>query len=62
MTTPQSPQSFADDSQPKDIDEQDAVLLERVAEKLVWYGALRALQFCHKPSNLKAARSSSDKQ
>ena len=38
MATPQSPQSITDSSQPKDFDEQDAVLLERVAEKLVWYG------------------------
>ena len=38
MATPQSPQSITDGSQPKDFDQKDAVLLERVAEKLVWYG------------------------
>ena len=37
MATPQSPHP-ADSSQTKDFDENDAILLERVAEKLVWYG------------------------
>jgi hypothetical protein len=36
MATPQSPQSIS--GQPKDFDEKDAILLERVAQKLVWYG------------------------
>jgi hypothetical protein len=38
MATPQSPQSITDGSQPTDFDEKDAILLEHVAEKLVWYG------------------------
>ena len=38
MATPQSPQSITDGSQPSDFDEKDAILLERVAQKLVWYG------------------------
>jgi hypothetical protein len=33
-----SPQSITDGSQAKDFDERDAILLEHVAEKLVWYG------------------------
>ena len=41
MATPQSPQSITDGVS-KDIDEQDAILLEHLAEKLVgklvWYG------------------------
>jgi hypothetical protein len=37
MATPHSPQSI-DGSQSKDSDERDAILLEQVAEKLVWYG------------------------
>ena len=38
MASSHSPQSVSDRSQPKDFDEKDAVLLERVAEKLVRYG------------------------
>jgi hypothetical protein len=38
MGTPQSPQSILDGSQPTDFHEKDAILLEHVAEKLVWYG------------------------
>jgi hypothetical protein len=38
MATPQSPHSITDASQGKDFDEKDAILLELVAEKLVWYG------------------------
>jgi hypothetical protein len=38
MATPQSSQSITDGSQPKDFDEKDAILLERVADKLVCYG------------------------
>jgi hypothetical protein len=37
MATAQSPQSIGD-SQSKDFDEKDVILLEQVAEKLVWYG------------------------
>jgi len=38
MATPQSPESVTDGSPPKDFDERDAILLEQVVEKLVWYG------------------------
>jgi hypothetical protein len=37
MATPQFPQSI-DGCQSKDLDEKDVILLEQVAEKLVWYG------------------------
>ena len=37
MATSHSPQSI-DSNQCKDFNEQDAILLERVAEKLVYYG------------------------
>ena len=37
MATPHSPQS-TDGSQSTDFDERDAILLERVAEKLVRFG------------------------
>ena len=37
MATPHTPQS-TDGSQFKDFDERDAILLERVAEKLVRFG------------------------
>jgi len=37
MATPQSPQSI-DGCSCKDFDEKDAILLERIAEKLVSYG------------------------
>jgi hypothetical protein len=37
MATPHSTQS-TDSSQSKDFDEKDVILLEQVAEKLVWYG------------------------
>jgi len=38
MAAPQSPQSITDGSHSKGFDERDALLLEQVAEKLVWYG------------------------
>jgi hypothetical protein len=38
MATRQSAQSITDGSQSNDFDEKDAILLERVAEKLVCYG------------------------
>ena len=38
MATPQSSHSITDDSQSKNCDEKDVILLEQVAEKLVWYG------------------------
>ena len=38
MATSQSSQSITNSSHSKDFDERDAVLLEHVAEKLVWYG------------------------
>ena len=38
MATLQSLQSIADGSQPKNFDERDAILLERIAEQLVRYG------------------------
>jgi len=38
MATPQCPQSITDGSQSKVFHEKDAIPLEQVAEKLVWYG------------------------
>jgi hypothetical protein len=38
MATQQSSHSITDGSQSKDFDEKDVILLEQVAEKLVWYG------------------------
>ena len=37
MATPHTPES-TDGCQSKDFDEKDVILLEQVAEKLVWYG------------------------
>jgi len=37
MTIAQSPKP-TDDSQSKNCDEKDVILLEQIAEKLVWYG------------------------
>jgi hypothetical protein len=38
MATTQSPQSIAEGRQPKNFDERDAILLERIAGQLVRYG------------------------
>lgn len=38
MATPHSPQSVTDGSHPEDFDERDAILLERVVDKLVRFG------------------------